>query len=189
MTEQIRAVFPILETERLVLRELCLSDCHDLREIFSTEEVMKWYGMFPVESLEAIIELIDSLRKSYYEDRGMRWAIENKETGKLMGTCGFHNHNKAARRAEIGYELKPCYWNKGYIKEAIHAIMDYGCEGLNLHRIEAMIYPENLASQRAVEALGFEREGILKGYAYFRDTYQDLVMYAWIYKNHVRETL
>lgn len=178
--------FPILATERLLMRELYLADCHDFRTIFSNEDVMRYYGMFPVDSLEAVLQLIESLRSYYYEDRGIRWAILHRQTGQFMGTCGFHNCNKAARRAEIGYELHSDFWGQGYIKEAIQAMMTYGADYMNLHRIEALVYPENKGSQKALEAVGFEKEGLLKGYAYFREVYQDLQIYSWINTAHQR---
>lgn len=181
-----KSPFPILATERLLMRELCLADCHDFKEIFSSEKVMAYYGMFPVDNLEIVLQLIESLRSYYYEDRGIRWAILNRQTGQFMGTCGFHNCNNAARRAEIGYELHEDFWGHGYIKEAIEAMKGYGCSAMNLHRIEAMVYPENIGSIKALEALGFEKEGLLKGYAYFRNIYQDLLMFSWINPFHQR---
>lgn len=178
--------FPVLETERLILRAINLADCHALLEVFSSEEVMKWYGMYPLAEMESVIQIIESFRTSFAEKKSIRWAIELKVTGDVMGTCGFHNHNQTARRAEIGYELNERYWGRGYIKEAIKAMMDFGGETLNLRRIEALVYPENKASHSALESLGFKEEGLLRDYAYFRNVYQDLIMYSWINENHIR---
>lgn len=178
--------FPVIETERLRLRALDLADCHDLLQVFSSEEVMRWYGMFPISGLEDSVRLIESLRSAYVEKRGLRWAITDKATGRLMGTCGYHNHNIMARRAEIGYELGKAFWGQGYAKEAIEAIMAWGFDQLNLHRIEALTYPENKPSQQVLETLGFQQEGLLRGYAYFRNIYQDLILFSCINENHSR---
>lgn len=178
--------FPMIETERLVLRALHLSDCHDILEIFSDERVMVYYGMYPISNLESAATLIQALQNTYYEGKGIRWAMCLKDSGRLIGTCGFHNVNQQQRRSEMGYELTHDCWGLGYAKEAIQAMRQYGIKTLNLHRIEALVYPENKASQGVLERLGFQREGILRGYAYFRDQYQDLVMYSWLDVQHKR---
>lgn len=187
MTNDENNIFPILETDRLWLRELKLSDCHDFLEIFSSESVMKWYGMFPIDSMESAIKILENLRNTFPEGRGLRWAVVHKESGKFIGTCGFHNHNLMSRRAEIGYELSEAFWNQGFATEAIQAMLAFGQNYMNLHRIEALVYPENIASKKALVALGFEEEGLLRGYAYFRNRYQDLQMFSLINENHIRK--
>lgn len=86
----------------------------------------------------------------------------------------------------MGYELAYDFWGLGYAKEAIEAMRDYGKAQLNLHRFEALVYPENSASRGVLERLGFTAEGTLRGYAYFRDKYQDLIMYSWLDEQHQR---
>ncbi len=178
--------FPIIETKRLILRSLHATDCHAMLDIFSKESVMQYYGMYPIRTLENAINLINALQNTFYEDRGIRWAMVLKEGNRMIGTCGFHNLSLVQRRSEMGYELNDDYWGLGYAKEAIEAMRDYGTAKLNLHRIEALVYPENEASQGVLERLGFVREGLLRGYAYFRNTYQDLYMYSWIDPQHIR---
>lgn len=178
--------FPVIETDRLILRALHVADCHDILAIFSDERVMVYYGMYPIHHLEHAVSLIQALQSTYYEGKGIRWAMTLKENQQLIGTCGFQNMNQHQRRAELGYELAYDYWGLGYAKEAIQAIRDYGREQLNLHRFEALVYPENSASSGVLERLGFTAEGTLKGYAYFRDRYQDLVIYSWLDELHMR---
>ncbi len=182
----LKSNFPVLLTPHLMLREIEFTDSYALNEIFKDEETMKWYGMMPVENMEATIRLIENLRMNYYDNRGIRWAIEHRATGAFLGTCGFHNWNLMSRRAEIGYEISKEYWGQGYCTEALREMRTFGLDAMNLHRVEALIYPENIGSQRVLEKLDFRREGLLEGYAYFRNTYQDLVMYGWINPNHVR---
>ena len=187
MTKDENNIFPLLETERLFLRELNLADSHELLEIFASENVMKWYGMFPIDSIESAVKILETLKNTFPEGRGIRWAVVHKESGKLIGTCGFHNHNIMSRRAEIGYELNEAFWNQGYATEAIREMVAFGQNHMNLHRIEALVYPENIASKKALMALGFEEEGLLRGYAYFRNRYQDLQMFSLINENHIRK--
>jgi ribosomal-protein-alanine N-acetyltransferase len=74
-------------------------------------------------------------------------------------------------------------WGKGYMKEALKAIIDYGYEVMNLHRIEAVVYPENKTSIKSLINLGFNREGLLQEYAFFRNIYQDLIMFSLLKKS------
>lgn len=179
--------FPVLETERLILRAVYFTDCHRILEIFQNEEVMRYYGMFAITGMEGAIGLVEALQSTYHENRGIRWAAVLKDTGILIGTCGFHNHNVFHRRSELGYELDQAYWHQGYASEMLQAMLQYGVTQMNLHRIEALVYPENLPSQQLLIRNGFEKGGLLKGYAYFREVYTDLQMFSWIHKEHIRK--
>lgn len=186
MVHYLQNDFPVLETDRLILRALSLTDCHAILEIFSNEEVMRYYGMFAINGLESAISLIEALQSTYYEKRGIRWAVVLKETGELIGTCGFHNLNEFHRRSELGYELSEAFWHKGYASELLNAIMNYGMHVMNLNRMEALVYKENEASQNLLTRSGFVYEGTLKSYAYFRNQYTDLLVYSFINPNHQR---
>lgn len=100
-----------------------------------------------------------------------------------MGTCGYHNWNRKHAKAEIGYELSIQSWGKGLMSEALKEMIAYGFESMNLNRIEAVVYPENGASIRTLEKQGFKKEGLLEEYAFFRDVYQDLLMFSLLKKN------
>lgn len=170
--------FPVLETDRLILRLLENKDSKDIFSIFSSENVTKYYGMFPMKELSEAEQLILKFKNSFLEEKSIRWGIEIKQSKQIIGTCGFHNWNKRHFRAEIGYELGEQFWKKGYAKEAVLAIIDYGFKNMELARIEAVTYPENTASKNMLNTLGFEYEGLLKKYAYFRNKHQDLNMFS-----------
>lgn len=175
--------FPIIETERLILRKLETTDINDLFEILSSESVTKYYGKYPMENLSEAEDLILKFHKAFYEQKSIRWGIELKETNRIIGTCGFHCWNKNHFRAEVGYELGEAFWNKGYATEAISSILIYGFEFMDLKRIEAIVYPENNPSEKLLLNLGFEHEGLLKKYANFRDRQQDLNIFAILKSN------
>lgn len=78
-------------------------------------------------------------------------------------------------------------WGKGYIKEVLKAIIGYGYEVMNLNRIEAVVYPENKASIKSLINQGFKKEGLLEEYAFFRNVYQDLIMFSLLKKNWVKK--
>lgn len=181
MVERVLPVdFPVLETKRLVLRPIKKEDTLRLHSILSSEKVVVYYGTFPIEQIEMIESIIERYEKDFIEDIGIRWGIALKETDELIGTCGFMAWAKRHKRAQIGYELDENYWRQGYGTEVVEAVINYGFQAMELQRIEALIYPENEGSFRLLEKLGFQYEGLLRSYTYFRNKHQDLKLYARI---------
>ncbi|MDS0525669.1 GNAT family N-acetyltransferase [Clostridium sp. SHJSY1] len=172
--------FPVIETERLKLRELTKKDSRDVFSILSLEEVTKYYGMHPMKQISQAEKLIEKFKISYEIGNAIRWGIEIKNCNRIIGTCGFHSWNRRHFRAEIGYELNREFWGLGYGKEAIQAIIKYGFNEMNLERIEAIVYPENKKSEKMLKKMNFTYEGLLRKYAYFRDKHQDLNMFSII---------
>ena len=92
----------------------------------------------------------------------MRWGIVLKETGKLIGTCGFHAISDYDKRMEIGYDLNRNYWGKKVMKEALSMIIRFAFDNSDVNRIEAFVEPPNTASHMLLERLGFVMEGTLR---------------------------
>ncbi|MCV2504066.1 MAG: GNAT family N-acetyltransferase, partial [Neisseriaceae bacterium] len=127
--------------------------------------------------------------------RAIRWGIVLKENNQVIGTCGYHNFQEEHSRAEIGYDLNPDYWQKGYMTEAITAIQKYGFKKLKLHRIEAFIFPDNLASRKLLEKVGLQSEGVLRDYFFEKGRFVDgeifsILIREWKKKsNNIRYSL
>lgn len=170
--------FPVIETERLRLRRITLRDRFDVYEIFSCEETMKYYGIYAIKDIGIIENMILDYEEGYFNDAFIRWGIEIKEDKKVIGTCGFHNWNKKYSKCEVGYELNKAYHRNGYMEEALEGVIQYCFRYMDVNRIEAQTYPENEASFKLLEKLGFKREGLLRETAFFRDKFQDLYMYS-----------
>lgn len=185
MTEFDFDYFPTIETDRLLMREISMGDIYDIFRVFSSENVMKYYGMFPIEEMHQAERLVRTFRDGFDDQKSIRWAITLKATGEFLGTCGFHNMQLRSYRAEIGYEIGEKHWNRGYVTEAINAMLEFGFGIMNLNRIEALVYPENTSSHRALEKLGFKEEGLLREYAYFREIFQDLVMHSLLKREYM----
>ncbi|WP_432663643.1 GNAT family protein [Wukongibacter baidiensis] len=168
--------FPVIKTERLTLRKLEKNDVEKMFKIFSNEKIMQYYGRFPMTEITEAEELMSKFSQTFESNEAIRWGIELKDRNIFIGTCGFHNWKKSHSRTEIGYELAEEHWGYGYMKEAVGAIVKYGFEQMDLNRIEAVVYPENIASEELLKRLGFQYEGLLRKYAYFREMYQDLNM-------------
>jgi ribosomal-protein-alanine N-acetyltransferase len=87
-----------------------------------------------------------------------------KEDGVVIGSCGFYGTHPWHLRGSIGYELARPFWRQGIMSEALTAILTLGFGEMGLNRIDAVVLPENLASIRLLEKLGFCNEGLLREY-------------------------
>jgi ribosomal-protein-alanine N-acetyltransferase len=144
----------------------------------SDEEVMKYYGLDPFQSINDALDEISWYQSIQKNKTGIRWGITLKDQGAVIGSCGFHNSVLQHFRTEIGFELSKDHWGKGIAYEAVQAIISYGFDHLDLQRIEALIEPPNSSSQRLVEKLGFIREGLLRNYEFTCGKFDDLYMYS-----------
>lgn len=157
-------MFPKIETERLVLREITQDDTESIFACFSNDEAMRYYGQEVFENIEQAEKLVSFFADSYRENRGIRWGIERKGNPGLIGTMGFNAWSPKHQRAEIGYEIHPEHWRKGYATEAAASILTYGFEFMNLARIGAIVFTENDGSNEMLIKLGFQKEGVLRNY-------------------------
>jgi ribosomal-protein-alanine N-acetyltransferase len=171
-------VFPVLETQLLILRELTEFDAKVSFSILSNPQVTRYYGRETIESLDEAKEFLHYFKQKFYEKRGFRWGIEIKETKQLIGTIGLDAWVPKQRRAEIGYEIHPEYWKKGYATEAALKIISFGFDSLELIRIGAIIFPENEPSNKLLNKLGFQSEGILRSYIYQNGVSNDVYVYS-----------
>jgi [ribosomal protein S5]-alanine N-acetyltransferase len=170
--------FPILETNRLILRQVTQDDANSLLKYLSDKDVMKYVGLEPFKSIDDALDEI-SWYKSIFEKRtGIRWGITLKDQGEVIGSCGFLNLVPQHYRSEIGVELSGEHWGKGIAGEAFEAVIRYGFEQMNLQRIEALIEPHNKQSQKLAEKQGFIREGLLRNYEFTCGKFDDLYMYS-----------
>ena len=173
-------MFPLMQTERLILREIKEKDEEVIYQIFSNEKVTQYYGMNPFTTREQATNIITHFQTIFHNKRGIRWAMERVEDQTVIGTIGFNNWSTIHHRAEIGYELLPEFWGKGYATEGIKQVVNYGFSDMNLTRIGAIVFTENKASQYILEKLGFQKEGILKSYMYQHEKANDCISYSLI---------
>ena len=92
----------------------------------------------------------------------MQFVVELTETATVIGTCVLFKIDEGSKRAEIGYALGKAFWRKGYMHEALSALVDYAFRVLELHRLEAEIDPRNDGSAQSLRRLGFKLEGTLR---------------------------
>ncbi|MBM7587770.1 ribosomal-protein-alanine N-acetyltransferase [Bacillus pakistanensis] len=170
-------MLPELRTDNLILREITEQDAQALFEYFSSDKAMQFYGMNPLTTLEQMKNIVKGMASGYEKKQAIRWGIQLKDQQELIGTIGFNNWSNLHKKAELGYDLNPRYWRKGYMFEAISKVIQFGFEEILLNRIGAFVYLDNEASNRILEKIGFHQEGILKDYYFSYDRYHDVYVY------------
>jgi len=162
-------VFPRLETERLVLRQLHIADAGSLFAILSDEELTRFYDDEAFTDLSQAREQIEAWARGYEEWRIIRWGIVQRGTDTVIGTCGYYGFHRWHARGSLGYELARPFWRQGIMTEALAAIIDFGFREVGLNRIQALLMPGNEASEKLLEKLGFRGEGLLRQYENWQD--------------------
>lgn len=167
--------FTYLNTERLKLRLLDQQVWDHVFSNYDQEELTHFFGESAVEK--------ETKRNeggtSTFNRTFLYFHMLDKNTDELIGWCGFHTWYTDHKRAEIGYVIfEEENMSKGYMSEALTAVIKYGFEEMYLHRIEAFVGPYNSASLRLMRKFKFEEEGRLKEH-YFRDgIYEDSVVFG-----------
>ena len=170
--------FPEFETAGFLFREITPDDALDLFELRSSPKVMRYMDIRAHRTIRDTEHMIQGIRRDYEEGTGMGWAIVNTYDGEFLGYIGFWTINRESDRAEIGYALKPEYWNKGYMNKALEIIVSFGFEVMGLHRIEVKVNPDNERSRTLLEKRGFQLDAVLRENYLFEGRYLDTAVYS-----------
>lgn len=174
----VKKKIPIIETDRLILREVIKEDVADMFLYLSDKDVMKHMGLEAFQTEKETLDEIGWYQTIFKEATGIRWGITHKENGRVIGSCGFFNMHREHSRTEIGYELSKEHWGQGIASEALEAVIHYGFRHLQLERIQALVEPANSSSLKLLEKNGFEQEGLLRHYEFTCGKFDDLYMYS-----------
>lgn len=168
-----------IETERLILRRFEYADTQAmLKNWIADEEIQHMYGE-PVYSTEAeVTELLDKYIGSYAKEDYYRWAIIDKATNECIGQIAYFLVDSKNHFAEIEYCIGSEFQCRGYATEATKAVIAYGFNEINLHKVQICVRPINSPSRRVIEKCGFTYEGILRDYFYMDGGYQSRLYYS-----------
>ena len=170
--------FPTIETDRLILRKLDITDIDVLFEIRSNEEAMKYIDKPLAKTKEDVIALYNAMQENLEKNTGIMWVIQHKENPTMLGYIGFWRIDTTNHRGEIGYTLLPQHFRKGIGSEAIAAALEHGFTNLNFHSVEADTNTANEASQKILEKHGFIREAYFRENYYFNGIFLDSAIYG-----------
>jgi len=166
-----------LRTTRLELRPLRNPDVTALFAIHSDPQAMRYWDATIWTSDERGRAMIARDLAAANRDY-LRVGIAPAGGGEIVGTCALWRIDAQCRRAEIGYILHPELWGRGYMREALSALLGYAFRELDLNRIEADTDPRNERSTRLLEALGFAREGLFRERCIVDGEVSDAAMYG-----------
>lgn len=172
------STYPILHTERLILREVQPADAADVL-VFRGDPYVQRFNSEPLKAVEEATLFIADARKLYDTQGGIGWAITLRGEDRVLGGVSLHSWDHHHRRAEVGYDLARARWGQGIGSEAVRAVLHFGFTQLNLNRIEAATIADNHESVNLLKKLGFTLEGIRRGYSWEDDsTFHDSAMFG-----------
>ena len=169
---------PIITAPRVVLRWISEDDIDSLYEIFSNRHVMRYWSTVPLPNREAAAELQREIAEGNERETMFKWGLALRDSDKVIGTAMLLNLSREDGRAELGYAMAHAYWGKGYMNEALNALVSHAFEVMDLRRLEADVDPRNAASIRVLEKLGFQREGFLRERWHVNGEIQDAFFYG-----------
>jgi len=172
-------VYPVLETGRLTLADVDYSHAADLLRLYTDERVTKYYPVYPFRTEHDLYPIIESFKTRQRSGTGIRWGISLQGHADIIGTIGY-KHIEPGHKGTLMFALMPEHQNKGYVTEALSAVLRYGFETLDLKRIEAEVMPGNAASDAVLIKAGFTFEGLLRNWMMWEHKLYDMNMYAKI---------
>lgn len=171
-------MLPTIATPRLRLRWLTAADVPALFAVFGDAEACRYLSRPPLRDLAGAAELLAEIEGCFAAGSLLQWGIALRETDEVIGTFTLAAITHEHRRAEVGYAIARAHWGRGYIGEVLPAMVCHAFGALDLHRLEADVDPRNGASIRALERIGFRREGHLWERYHVNGEAQDALLYG-----------
>lgn len=169
----------VLTTERLLLRDFVEGDWPAVLAYQNDPRYLRFYAWTKRTPDDVQTFVARFIAQQERQPRlKFQMAITLPATDQLIGNAGIRIKTAGGHEADIGYELDPQHWGRGYASEASRALMHFGFEQLRLHRISAHCLAENVASARVLEKLGMRLEGKLRDAEHFKGRYWDTLHYA-----------
>ncbi|ADO83943.1 GNAT family N-acetyltransferase [Ilyobacter polytropus] len=177
-------IFPVIKTERIVLRNFYKRDIENIYNIRTCDEVMKYMDAPKMGSLEETERFLNFTLKTHREEKALNWVITQKDSEEMIGYIGFWRIDKGHYRGELGYALDKNFWNMGIMSEAVEEVLKFGFENMGLNSIEANVNPLNTKSINLLEKCGFKREGYFRENYYFNGNFIDTATFSIIKKDY-----
>ncbi|HZZ94508.1 MAG TPA: GNAT family protein [Usitatibacter sp.] len=169
---------PPLETPRLRVRPVAREDLADLLAVNGDAEVTRYLPYAPWKDATDANAWLVRMSAMQAQGTALQLVVERRDVPRVIGTCLLFRFDEPSSRVELGYVLARDHWRGGWMTEALTALLDCAFGPLELRRMEADVNPANQASQRLLERLGFEREGVRRERWMEKGTPQDSVMFG-----------
>ena len=171
--------FPIIKTDRLLLRQFTESDLENVFKGLSHPDIIKYYGV-SFKTLEETQEQMNFFADLEKNETGIWWAICSLDNKTFYGAGGLNSLSKEHKKAEIGFWLLTDFWGRGIMAETIPLICKYGFDRLGLHRVEGFVETGNINCKKAMEKLEFKHEGTMRDCEIKNEKFISLEVYATI---------
>lgn len=169
----------VIFTDRLKLRPLTIKDSDDMFDYTSLADSTKYLGWNPHTELEQTVNFIKEVELKYGTMQSeFSWGIELIAENKMIGVVKMFDINYSTKRCEVSYILNPKFQGKGYINEAVSAVIDFAFNTMGFFRVQARCSNDNKASERVMQKSNMLYEGLLKKYWYIKGEHKDVVLYA-----------
>lgn len=171
----------IIETERLILRRFEYTDDNSmLKNWIADEKVQLMYGEPVYSTKEEVMELLDKYIGSYEKNDYYRWAVIEKSSNECIGQIAYFLVDSKNHFAEIEYCIGSEFQCRGYATEATKAVIAYGFNEINLHKVQICTKTINKPSKRVIEKCGFTYEGTLRDYFYMNGHYEGRLYFSML---------
>ena len=168
---------PTLATPRLRLRPFRVDDTDAMHQCYADPEVMRFWNR-PPHTRRRQTERTIRRAIAATPAKSRIWAVADAATDRCLGMVNYHNASPQHRSADIGYLIHPSHHRQGIAAEAVTALIDHCFGPLAMHRLTAFIDPDNTASCRLAERLGFRREGLLRETIFLNNTWRSDAVYG-----------
>ena len=172
--------FPILHSSRLRLRKISPEDVNEVFALRSNPEVMRYIPRPMAVTHQDALDHINVVNKGVDENTSINWAITLASDDKLIGMICLIRMQPENFRTEVGYILSPDYHQQGIMDEALKTVIKYAFEELKFHSLEALIDPENMASEQLLLKNNFVKEAHFKEKTFYNGVFLDDVIYSLI---------
>ena len=165
---------PTLDAERL--RQVVEDDLDGLLAVFGDADALRYWSHGPLADREAARRYLGDIEAGRRDGSFYQWGIAEAASDRLVGTVTITAWDRENRRAEIGFILHPSMQGRGLASEAVRTSLAFAFGPMDLHRVEADVDPDNEASLRLLERIGFKREGVLRERWFTFGTWKDTVL-------------
>jgi len=162
----------------LLARPIGLADAHDWFEFAAMPEVRQHTSLV----IDSVSDLESAIGRTLVQDPGapVYFALRHEHSSELVAIIGFHSRFVANRNAEINYEVRPSCWGRGMATAVCRDAVHWGFAKIGLVRVQATTLKANLASQRVLEKVGFEREGTFRNFRVVRGNPRDYLVFSCV---------
>lgn len=156
--------FPEIETERLNLGPHKAVDVPGILKLYQCQDNLRYFGMEPFSTLQEAEDQLSWYQSNQAENTGMHFALRHSDSADIIGFVHLYDYDSTHQRCEIGYMITREFSGRGLMTEGIRVVLNWIFDNTDVNRIEAYCDPRNPGSEKILEKLGFQKEGVFREY-------------------------